>query len=91
VSEVGSEFSEEDFDPTADEQLSEPEHDVSLEEIVHSLARLLPDSQELQWFDAGMPVADALTTLQRAGFRRHQFGKDCDTSESSRTGHSLAR
>ncbi len=59
---------EEDFDPTADDELAESEHEVSLEEIAHSLARLLPDRQELQWFDAQLSAAEALTVLQRAGY-----------------------
>ena len=57
-----------DFDPTAEDDLSDLEQDISLDEIVHSLSRLLPDDQELTWFEADTPVADALTILQRTGF-----------------------
>src|SRR4051812_33963252 len=51
VSDPAAEFPE-DSDPTADEELGESDREISLDEIVHSLARLLPDRQELQWFDA---------------------------------------
>lgn len=67
MSDAAAEFPE-DIDPTADEELAEPDHEVSLEEIVHSLARLLPDRQELRWLSAEMPVAEALTVLQRARY-----------------------
>jgi hypothetical protein len=68
VSDPAAEFQEDDFDPTADEELAESEYEISLEEIVHSLARLLPDDQELQWFDADRLASDALIKLQRAGY-----------------------
>lgn len=68
MSDPATEFSEDDFDPTADEELADSDDEISLEEIVHSLARLLPDRQELQWFDAQLPAAEGLTALQRAGY-----------------------
>ena len=57
-----------DIDPTADGALVEVDHEISLAEIVHSLSRLLPDSQNLTWFEAGTPVSDALVVLQRTGY-----------------------
>lgn len=60
--------SEDDFDPTADEELADSAHETSLGEIVHSLARLLPDDQVLDWFDADLLTSEALTRLQRAGY-----------------------
>ena len=68
VSDPAAELPEDDFDPTADEELADSDPDVSLDDIVHSLARLLPDGQELRWFEAQMSAAEALTTLQRAGY-----------------------
>ncbi len=59
---------EDDFDPTANEELSDSESEISLEDIVHSLARLLPDGQELHWFDADFSAVQALALLQRAGY-----------------------
>ncbi len=57
-----------DFDPTAEADLAEIDDNVSLDEIVHSLSRLLPDSQDLMWFEADMAVDEALVALQRKGF-----------------------
>jgi len=68
MSDAAAETLEEDFDPTAEDDLAESEHELSLDEIVHSLARLLPDRQELQWFEAHTAVEEALTVLRRTGF-----------------------
>lgn len=69
-----SEGIEDDFDPTASSGAVELEPDrdndneIALAEIAHSLARLLPNDQELLWFEATMSVAEALTTLHRSKF-----------------------
>src|SRR5688500_19054245 len=57
-----------DLDPTAVEELTDLDDEVTLEEIFHRLSRLLPDAQELLWFDASTLASDALTVLQRSGF-----------------------
>lgn len=57
-----------DFDPTAEDDLSAIERDISLDEIVHSLSRLLPDDQDLTWLEADTTVTEALNILGRTGF-----------------------